>query len=228
VIRLDTADPSTPRTLNLHFFFLDLANHPCSAMTDGNTLDRTTALAAPYFQRTYLSGLRTIMFHANISIGTITLEDIVDRPRLDSLDTLELEDVGELLSLGKYADGINVFFVRSLSPAGLQAFGPNPGPAGLAGTERSGIVIGLDTLCYRDWGAMARLTAHEIARYMGLYHNVELETPLHPEWRDLIDDGDGPGNLMYFSELAGPDLVPAGTELTPGQGDMLRRSPVLR
>jgi hypothetical protein len=229
VVRLDTADPSTTRTLDLHFFFLDLADHACPAMTEGGTLNAASADAAPFFKRTYLSVLRTTFIHANISIGTITLEDLPALPRLDTLDTLDLDDVEALLSHGKYADGINVFFVRSLAPAGLQAYAPNPGPAGLAGTARSGIVIGLDTLCYRDWTAMARLTAHELARYMGLYHNVELETPLHPEWRDLIDDGDnGAGNLMYFSELAGPEQVPAGTDLSPGQADMLRRSPVLR
>ena len=104
-----------------------------------------------------------------------------------------------VLKLGKYATGINVFFVRSLSPAGIQAYAPNPGPAGVAGSRQSGIVIGLDTLCYRSWDQLARLTTHELARYMGLYHNVELATTTHPAWRDQIDDSnDDKANVMAY------------------------------
>jgi hypothetical protein len=119
-----------------------------------------------------------------------------------------------------------VFFVRTLSPVGLQAIGPAPGPAGLAGTRGSGVVIGVDTLCYRDWQHLARLSAHELARYMGLYDNVEIDdmpatTPpvLH---RDPISDTDtSTDNLMFYSELG-------GSSLTAGQRDILTRSPVLR
>lgn len=229
VIRLDTADLTTDRTLDLHFFFLDLSAHPCQALTENATLNAAAASAAPYFKGTFLSVLRTVFFHASITIGTTSFEDIAKRPELDTLDTLDPDDPSALLALGKYADGINVFFVRGLSPAGLQAYAPNPGPAGLGGTKRSGIVIGLDTLCYRDWTAMARLTAHEMARYMGLYHNVERDTADHPDWRDPIDDGaTGATNLMYFSELTGASQLPSGTDLTPGQADILRRSAVLR
>jgi hypothetical protein len=206
-------------TLDLHFFFLDLAEHPCAARTNNATLDATSARTAPYFQETYLGELRAVFAHAGLALGTITLEDITDRPDLDGLD---LDNAGALLKLGRYATGINVFFVRTLSPVGLQAFGPNPGPAGLGGTHRSGIAIGLDTLCYRDWPTMARLTAHELARYMGLYHNIELETPQHETWRDPIDDSDDSNsNLMFFSELG-------GSELSAGQREILSRSAVLR
>jgi hypothetical protein len=206
--------------LDLHFFFLDLAGHPCEALTNRTTLDAMSARSAPYFQDTYLVELEAIFDRAGIKLGTLTYEDIENQHKLDSLD---VTDVGELLRLGKYAGGINVFFVRSLSPIGLQAFAPNPGPAGLAGTRESGIVISLDTLCYRDWSKLARLTAHELARYMGLYHNVELEVAQNPSWRDLIDDNnDEPtSNLMFFSELG-------GATLSPQQIDILTRSPVLR
>src|SRR6185369_3847134 len=109
-------------------------------------------------------------------------ENLRDHPDLDGLD---LENAPALLSLGAHASGINIFFVRTLSPVGLQAIGPNPGPAGLGGTRRSGIVIGVDSLCYRSWPDLARLTSREIARYMGLYDNVEVDfgpvsQPTHP------------------------------------------------
>jgi hypothetical protein len=208
--------------LDLHFFFLDLTEHPCGAMTNHATLDASSAKAAPFFQGTYLGELQSIFAGAGVVLGELTFEDIRDRPKLD---TLEVANAGELFSLGRHRTGINVFFVRSLSPIGLQAFGPNPGPAGLGGTRQSGIAIGLDTLCYRDWTKLARITAHEIARYMGLYHNVEPERALpQRDWRDLIHDNDsGPPstNLMFFSELG-------GVELSPGQQEILKRSAVLR
>ena len=89
------------------------------------------------------------------------------------------------------------------------------------------IVIGLDTLCFRSWQQLARLTAHEIARYMGLSHNIELATddmgmPYHDLIGDTPESGDETtNNLMFFSELG-------GTDISPGQRDILTRSGVLR
>jgi hypothetical protein len=209
---------STGVTLDLHFFFLDLSDHPCIALDNNAQLTASSAASSAVFQG-YLDQLHALFARAGLALGPPTFEDIVDRPELDGLD---VANAGALLALGKYATGINVFFVRSLAPIGLQAFGPNPGPAGLAGTPESGIVIGVDTLCYRDWTALARLTAYESARYMGLYHNVELDTALHPTWRDPISDSpDTSDNLMYFSERG-------GSEITAGQSAVLSQSAVLR
>jgi hypothetical protein len=205
-------------TLDLHFFFLDLDDHPCVTAVSNAKLDASTAPSATMFQD-YVVRLMSMLKAAGLTPGHTTYDDVIDHPELDGLD---VANVGELLALGKFATGINVFFVRSLSPIGIQAAGPNPGPAGLAGTPQSGIVIGLDTLCYRNWSELARLTMHEIARYMGLYHNVELDTVQHQSWRDPIHDSDdSPDNLMYFSEAG-------GMELSPGQRALLGRSGVLR
>ncbi len=219
--------------LDLHFFFLALDDHPCTAMPDGAALSADTAQRAAVFQTNYLGELHQLIANAGLSLGATTYDAITDHPELDGLD---IAAAGSLFALGRFSTGINVFFVRSLSPAGVQAFGPNPGPAGLAGTRQSGIVISLDTLCYRDWSAVARLTAHELARYMGLYHNVELETAQHPTWRDPIDDSDdSSNNLMYFSEpFDSPPGAPlgiglgAGSELSAEQRQILARSAVLQ
>ncbi|HEY0478580.1 MAG TPA: hypothetical protein VGD37_13740 [Kofleriaceae bacterium] len=218
VVRLGTGN-----MLDLHFFFLDLSDHPCTTMTGEISLSAATAPTAPYFQDTFLGELTEVFRRVGIALPTPTYEDITNQPSLDALD---LGDVGSLLSLGKYADGINVFFVRSLSPLGLEAFSPSPGPAGLARTPESGIVIALDTLCYRHWDDIARLTAHQIARYMGLYHNVEPRDPRQPPdaplWQDPIGDSDtSPDNLMYFSEHP-------GIQLSGGQREALAKSAVLR
>ncbi len=219
VVRVDA-----PTVLPLHFYFLDLDDHPCESAFGGR-LDAASAQLEPFFQNDFLGELGTIFTHAGISIGSLDYKDVLDHPDLDGLD---VADAGSLLTLGESPTGINVFFVRTLSPVGLQAFGPNPGPAGLGKTRQSGIVIGVDTLCYRSWTQLARLTAHELARYMGLHHNVELGTyltgspPMPQHWRDGIDDSDdSPDNLMYFSEIGGIDL-------SPGQRQILTRSGVLQ
>lgn len=205
--------------LDLHFHFLDLKGHPCEAAFGNKQLDADAASAAPFFQNEYLGELRTIIAGGGIALGESTFDDITGHADLTGLD---VADVGSLLSLGTHDAGIDVFFVRTLSPAGLQAYAPNPGPAGIGGTKQSGIVIGIDTLCYRSWGNLARLTAHEIGRYMGLFHNVELEVGAHPTWRDPIaDSDDSSNNLMYFSERG-------GVALSAGQREILTRSGVLR
>jgi hypothetical protein len=200
--------------LDLHFYFLDLDDHPCAGAFNGK-LDATTAASADFFQNGFMTQLHTIFAQGGIALGSMTYEDLRNHPDLDGLD---VENAASLMALGTHDTGINVFFVRTLSPVGLQAFGPNPGPAGLAGTRQSGIVIGVDTLCYRSWAQLARITAHELALNMGLYHNVELD----PTLVDLIPDSDPTStNLMFYSELG-------GSELSEGQRYILSRSPVLR
>jgi hypothetical protein len=213
VIKLDTSV-----LLDLHFYFLNLDDHPCSDAF-GGTLDASIAQTSSFFQDDFLAQLSMVFAHGGIALGTTTYEDLRDHPDLDGLD---VSNAGALLALGAHDGGINVFFVRTLSPVGLQAFGPNPGPAGLGGTPQSGIVIGVDTLCYRSWPELARLAAHELARYMGLYDNVEIDYGLDMTHVDPIGDSDtSSSNLMFYSELGGGDL-------SAGQRDVLARSPVLR
>lgn len=210
VIKLDASV-----ILDLHFYFLNFEDHPCASMFGAAPLTAATAKAATFFQNDFLGKLRQVFAHGGVALGTLSYEDLLDHPDLDGLD---VSIAGALLALGTHAGGVNVFFVRSLSPVGLQAFGPNPGPAGIAGTPQSGVIISLDTLCYRTWNDLARLTAHELARYMGLYDNVEIDSTRH----DPINDSDDTSaNLMFYSELG-------GTDLSPGQHDILSRSPVLR
>ncbi len=200
--------------LDLHFYFLNFDDHPCSAQFNNGTLDAATASNGAFFQNDFLGMMRQVFAHGGVALGTLTYEDLRDSPDLDGLD---LANAPALLALGKHAGGVNVFFVRSMSPVGLQAFGPNPGPAGLAETSQSGVIISLDTLCYRSWSEVARLTAHEVARYMGLYNNIELDKQTDP----IRDSDTSSANLMYFSELGGADL-------STGQRDILSRSAVLR
>lgn len=208
-------------TLDLHFHILDLSDHPCAAELGTTTLTAATAPELTSFKSDYLGEIKSIISHGGIALGDVTYDDISNHPDLDGLD---VKDAGSLLRLGSYRSGINVFLVRTLSPVGLEAFGPNPGPAGLANTSESGIVIGMDTLCYRSWTQLARLTAHELARYMGLYNNVEadFDEMSNPSPRDPINDSDTTNaNLMFYSEFG-------GVELSEGQREILAKSAVLR
>lgn len=209
VIKVDDA-----AILDLHFYFLNLDEHPC-AESFGGKLDAPTAQNALYFEQ-YLAEIKNIIGSAvYFELGNVTYQDLRSHPDFDGLD---VGNAKSLLALGGHGSGINVFFVRTLSPIGLQAVGPNPGPAGLANTRGSGIVIGVDTLCYRSWRQLARLTARELARYMGLYDNVAID----PSQTDPIADSDTSNtNLMFYSELG-------GTFLSEGQKQILRKSAVLR
>jgi len=218
VIKVDAS-----AVLDLHFYFLDLTDHPCR-QSFGGTLDAATAQTADFFTTSttsYISELRTLFAKGGIGLGSVTYTDLRNHPDLDGLD---VASASSLLALGGYSTGINVFFVRTLTPVGLQAFGPNPGPAGIPNTRQSGIVIGVDTLCYRSWSQLARITVRESAKFMGLYNTVEADfSPQNPTLKDLLDDTTttGTDNLMFFSEFG-------GSEVTDAQRFVLTRSPALQ
>jgi len=202
--------------LELHFHFLDLKDHPCAASMDG-VVDAASAQASAAFQTLYLRELNLIFARAGVVFDPESADylDLADRPDLDGLDQSRL---GELLSLSTQQGGVDVFFVRSIAPAGLQALaGGPPSPPGRPGTRASGIAIATDTLCYADWGELARITAHEIGRALGLARSIEPDRYVDP-----ISDSDfSLSNLMHFSARG-------GTDLSAGQREILRRSPALR
>lgn len=201
------------RTLDLHFYFLDLADHPCEAQFGMPTLNANTAQTGPSFQNEYLAALDGI-FADKI---TTTIAGYKDIKRAD-LDGIVGNDLGDLLRLADNDTGLAIFFVRSLAPNGVQALiGGVPGPPRSPGTSASGVAISVDTLCYRSWTKLARVTAHSIAAQMGLWNNRDPEGLPDP-----ISDTDGnTNNLMFFGEFG-------GTELSAGQIDVLGRYPGLR
>jgi hypothetical protein len=82
---------------------------------------------------------------------------------------------------------------------------------------QSGVIVALDSLCYQPWDQLARLTAHEIAKYMGLYENVDLDGNPDP-----ISDTDSSTNNLMFNSVLG------GTALSPDQRSILAHSVVLQ
>jgi hypothetical protein len=201
--------------LDIHFYFLDLGDHPCASAFDGGALDASTAQTSKEFQNTYVAGLRSIFGRAGVALGSFTYDDLTTHHDLDGLDA---QDLGALLSLSTHPGGVNVFFVRTLSPAGMLALvGGTPGTPGVPGTQASGVAVSVDALCYQDWATLARTTAHALARHMGLYRNVEPDGHEDP----IPDSDDSTTNLMFYGEFG-------GTELSDGQAAVLRVNPVLK
>ena len=202
--------------LDLHLKFADLSEHPCreQLMARSGLLNAESARRDAEFQQYFISTLRTLLARGSVTIGDITFEDVVGHPELDAITQ---ETAGALFAQTKTAAGVTLYFVRSIAPAGLAAIGATPGPVGLPGTARSGIALTMEAMCYRSWPQLARTAAHEIAGYLGLYPNRDIDDGL-----DLISDtADDSENLMFYSELG-------GTALTPGQGRIMERSPALR
>jgi hypothetical protein len=189
-------------------------DHPCNGEFGVETLNAANAAVATTFQDVYLAEFEDILSQANIDTGIIRYHD-VDRADLDGLVG---NDINDLLRLAENKSGVAIFFVRSLEPSGVQALiGGVPGPPMSPGTSASGIAISADTLCYRSWTKLARVTAHSAATQMGLWNNRDPDGLPDP-----ISDTEGTTeNLMFFGEFG-------GTSLTPGQVNVLGRYPGLR
>lgn len=200
--------------LDVHFLFLDLDDHPCADFFELGRLDAAAATASAQFQ-SFVGEIDGIMGPSGIRLGTVTYTDVRGRGDLDSVSR---ERLGDLLSLATEPTGISVFLVRSTEPVGVQAMiGGQPGPPRTAGTRASGVAVSMDTLCYRDWHALARITAHAMSRQMGLYYN---RAPDGAE--DTISDSDeSMENLMFFGDFG-------GSQLSEGQREVLRRYPGLQ
>lgn len=201
-------------TLDLHLHFLRLDEHPCPLASGLSAAAAQTNLG---FQA-YLDEVRRILADAGVLVGTVTYGDITQPTERPDLDGLRAQDLPRLMRLGQRPTGINVFFTRSITPVGVQALsGGHPGPPSMPGTSASGVAVAMDTLCYRSFQELARITTHELAQYMGLFRNREPDGALDP----IPDSDDAPSNLMYFSEFG-------GTTLSPGQAQVLRLYPGLR
>lgn len=198
--------------LDLHFYFTDLEGHPCADAL-GTVIDAETAQASTAFQTQFVSELRTILSRA-FATGATTYDDVSGH---DDLSGLLRARAGELFELNTYHQGVAIFFVRSIAPAGLNiVVGGTPGVP-IPETRGSGVAVSLESMCYRDWRTLARQTAHAVARELGLFRNVEPDSGADP-----IEDSPATiDNLMHFSEFG-------GTTLTPGQVDMLRASPAVQ
>ncbi|MBT8492304.1 MAG: hypothetical protein KJO07_04525 [Deltaproteobacteria bacterium] len=201
--------------LDLHFYFLNLDNHPCASGLDG-AIDAESAQTRSSFQISYLGRIADILAQANLELGDISYTNLSDRPDLDGIP---VDQLGALASLADDRPGMHIFFVRSIEPVGLQAVATGtPGTPRTGGTPASAVAISADTLCYRSWTELARHSTHVIARQMGLFDSVGPDGTPDP----IADTGtDDESNLMYFGEFG-------GTGVTSGQRQVLEKWPGLQ
>lgn len=179
-LKLGTAQKGT---LNLNYYFLNLAN----SCVPGGKLDAASAPTHSWFGKVR-SDLATIMGKANLTIGKVTYQDIND----PSLDVIEVPPTGVGVefqklfssSQGQSGDSINVFFVRNITDSGMTGgiilglAGGIPGPAGVHGTVHSGVSMSMQTACFQAFGLNpAHTLAHELGHYLGLSHNLENTLP---------------------------------------------------
>jgi hypothetical protein len=201
------------RTLDVNFHFMNLAEHACVGSKPLNA--SRASEKASMFQSETLPAWRATFQQAGISLGTLSYDDETGK---DDLDSVRPDELGALFDLSdRTRPGLDVYVVRSLYPLGvLAATGGSPGPLE-KGTAHSGIVVSADALCLLGYDDFGRLLAHAAARYLGLFESVDVNGR-----KDLLTStGEGSSNVVYFR-------LGQGAQITEEQGNILRRSPVLR
>jgi hypothetical protein len=146
---------------------------------------------------------------------------------------------------------VDVFIVDSIVFDGVTALGVSasvPGPAGMHGNLSNGLVFSAPDLG-NDNELVGQVLAHELAHYLGLRHTTELAHGTGTEFEAELDADLGTtdpildtptctnvsrtgsrcpdyDNLMFPIIQSLPD--DATLTLSPGQGSVLRRSPLVK
>lgn len=161
-----------------------------------------------------LESARTIFEGAAIELGELSYHDRTTIPAIATLTTSDPSTFDPVFALATESQGfsVDVFVVKTI-PDGAGFAGHMPGPPGKHGLPRSGVVVSADTACTKTLGVTI---AHEVSHLLGLFHNYQPD----PGFEDPIaDSSSGKENLMYIT------ATPESTQISPGQGFVLRRHP---
>lgn len=127
-------------------------------------------------------------------------------------------DLEELFAHSEQAelDGPSLFFVDTLHGGGgiLGISGGIPGPMVIDGTPRSGVAIAVDSTQAPGSPGVAKVTAHELGHYLGLFHTSE-QNGGHDPLPDTEEN-----DQSYLMHATG-----GGDEMSEWQGRVLRQNP---
>lgn len=194
-------------------------------LADGLSVDAASAPADTRLQA-ILGQLDAILGQESIRLGDIDYYDVGD-PAYD--DVTSANEFSQLLRTTSAATAtrLNLFFVETALGGGVVGVS-----ATISGPKRNGTTLSGVMSKYTGFSTnvIGLIAAHEIGHFLGLYHTVE-QNGLH----DFIDDTaecpatgtdsvcpqEGGDYLMHWQAVG-------GTDLTGGQGLVLRAHPLLR
>lgn len=178
-----------------------------------------------------LNGVGQIYQQANIRFGRISYNDVDGDFRVienAGQPGSELTDLFEQSANAPF-DGVNVFFVDELLAGGIAGgfgvilgiSGGIPGPAGIMGTEKSGVAIAVKPNPQAP-ANFNQVMAHEMGHFLGLFHTSEQNfgfgAQIHDQMPDTIDN-----DTSFLMHNSG-----GGSTISPGQTRTMRLNPWVR
>ena len=207
VLKRDRDGDVTAGRLDIDFYLVGLETAGCG-------MGGITAAGAPSHavMAEALKSAGQIFSGAKIELGDLAFHDRASIPALAQLTTNDPATFDPVFELATESEGysVDVFIVDTIAD-GAGFAGHMPGPPGLHGLPRSGVVVSAQTACSQTLGVVI---AHEVSHLLGLFHNFQPD----PGFEDpILDTDSGQQNLMHIT----PNTQ--STEITAGQGFVLRR-----
>lgn len=178
-----------------------------------------------------LTGVGQIYEQANIRFGRISYNDVEGDFRVIENAGQPGSELSELFAQSANApfDGVNVFFVDELLAGGIAGgfgvilglAGGIPGPAGIMGTEKSGVAIAVKPNPQAP-ANFNQVMAHEVGHFLGLFHTSEQNfgfgAQIHDQMPDTADN-----DTSFLMHNSG-----GGMTISPGQTRTMRLNPWVR
>lgn len=193
-------EPTAGQMVDMHFVFVGV---------DGEVpdLNGTAAVDNALLNET-LTRVGQLWAGFGLSVGTVTYEDFAgDVETYNSVDGAK--EFGDLLRTNTSDERqVTIFMVSAITDddgATIlgQAAGP-PGAPATGGTSKSGAVVTVGYLADGDTDTEARIIAHEVAHFMGLFHPTEKDGSGHDPLSDTPEcTTDTDGNGVYSTNECG-------------------------
>ena len=194
-------------------------------LANGLSVSAATAASDSRLQA-ILTQMETILAQEDIRLGDIDYYDVSDPAYDDVTSSAEFTSLLQTTSSAS-ATRLNLFFVETALGGGVVGVS-----ATISGPKRNGTTLSGVMSKYTGFSTnvIGLIAAHEIGHFLGLYHTVESNGA-----HDFVDDTaecpssgtdmtcptEGGGYLMHWQAVG-------GTDISGGQGLVLRAHPLLR